>query len=867
MNRSPHKLGPETRVAIIGGGPAGGSFALYLLHYCAAQGFRPQITVFAERNVAASGPKGCKGCAGILSQVVLKKLQELGLILPSQIIQAHIEQYIVHSPYISISMSNPEKGAEIVSVYRGCGPRTCGWGIPMGFDGWLLQEAEKRGARIDQQRVTHVYLEGERGIKVSESRLAYDFIILAAGVNTKPVRISGLDYSPPETRVMDEEELIDESGQLGAWLGQRAHVFLLPRSGLVFGSLVPKGFSINVSVLGSGKYPVSVNDFLRNGLVRQILPGNYRRGCGCRPQAVIRPARNYYTDGFVAIGDAAVSRLYKDGIGSALLTAERAARISAMEGISRQDFKNHYEPFCRRMARDNRWGKLLFALNDWGKDSKTFLMAQRRLIVGEQKNTRSGQPFTRAAWGMFTGSYTYRQIAGMVFRPFSLLRLLVALFWEGSRSFLRKGGPAPRSVHVGEKKVLILGSGFAGTYTLRHLVSAFNRNENVDITMVSDENFFLFSPLLHEAAVGGIEPRHVAYPIRRLHRRDRFQFIQANVTRIDLGARKVFTTAGELGYDYLILALGSIASRPMLESDGASILTLKTLKDAVWIRDSISGIFEAASSERDLEKRKGLLTFVVVGGGYTGIQLATELRDFIYRELLRFYMNLDRQQVRVILVESEPKIIPELHTKLGAYVMKQLIAMGIEVRLRSRITRAWPDRVEINGTEIIPASTLIWTAGILANPVVAELEVPKDYIGRIWVNERLEVPGFPGVFGVGDCAFFEDPKTGRPIPPRAHIAVRQARIAAQNIVADIRGQSSKPYRYSNTAEMVSLGASKAVFRFHGIRIYGLPARLIWLAGYSLLVTGIYNRCRILMDWVFSSIFGRDITFLNLKKGN
>ena len=295
--------------------------------------------------------------------------------------------------------------------------------------------------------------------------------------------------------------------------------------------------------------------------------------------------------------------------------------------------------------------------------------------------------------------------------------------------------------------------------------------------------------------------------------------------------------------------------------------TLKTLKDAVWIRDSISGIFEAASSETDLEKRRGLLTFVVGGGGYTGIQLVTELRDFICRDLLRFYRNIDREQVRVILVESEPKIIAELHTKLGAYVMKQLIAMGIEVRLRSRITRAWPDRVEINGAEIVPASTLIWTAGIVANPVIAELEAPKDYMGRIWVNEHLEVPGFPGVFGVGDCAFFEDPKTGRPIPPRAHIAVRQARIAARNIVADIRGQSRKPYRYSNTAEMVSLGASKAVFRFHGIRIYGLTARLIWLAGYSLLASGSYNRCRIITDWLFSSIFGRDITYLNLKKGN
>ncbi|MDI6756262.1 MAG: FAD-dependent oxidoreductase, partial [Thermodesulfobacteriota bacterium] len=220
-----------------------------------------------------------------------------------------------------------------------------------------------------------------------------------------------------------------------------------------------------------------------------------------------------------------------------------------------------------------------------------------------------------------------------------------------------------------------------------------------------------------------------------------------------------------------------------------------------------------------------------------------------------------------ILVESEPRIIADLHTKLGAYVMKQLIKMGIEVRVRSRITRAWPDRVEINHTDILPTSTLIWTAGIMANPRVAELEVPKDYIGRVWVNEYLELPNFPGVFAIGDCAFFEDPKTGEPIPPRAHIAVRQARVVAKNILAEIRGRDRKPYRYSNTAEMVSLGASKGVFRFYGIRIYGFPARLIWLAGYSLLITGMYNRCRIIMDWMLSSIFGRDITYLKLNKRN
>lgn len=248
MNQVPWKLETDTRVAIIGGGPAGSFFALYLLYYCAARGIRPKITLYTERDFTAVGPKGCKGCAGIISQSVLTKLDELGLILPQEIIQARIQQYTVHSPYTSISMSSPEKGTEMVSVYRGCGPRICRRERPICFDGWLLREAEKRGAKIEHKRVTHVYLEQERGINVSGKKLTYDFIALDPGVNSKPMPIPGLNYSPPQTRRMDQDELYASSTQVEAWLGQRAHVFLLPRSGLVFGSLVPNGSFINVSV-------------------------------------------------------------------------------------------------------------------------------------------------------------------------------------------------------------------------------------------------------------------------------------------------------------------------------------------------------------------------------------------------------------------------------------------------------------------------------------------------------------------------------------------------------------------------------------------------------------------------------------------
>ncbi|MBI2908953.1 MAG: FAD-dependent oxidoreductase [Chloroflexi bacterium] len=858
------KLRNGSRVAVIGGGPAGSLFALYLCRYAGEKGIRPDVTIYQQRDFAESGPKGCKGCAGILSLSLLRNLAELGLTIPQGIIQSKIERYTVHSPYASISISNPEKGMHIVSIYRGNRPRASDHENPASFDGWLLQEAQRRGVLVENQSVSRVYLGREPAIEVAGRKVEYDLIVLASGVNTNPVRIAGLDYVRPKTQRMALCELSLGAAQVEPLLGNVAHVFLIPHSGLVFGTLVPKGPLINVSILSDRKHPASISDFLSHELVLAVLGQRHERACSCSSRAVVGSARNFYADRFVAVGDAAVTRLYKDGIGSALLTAREAAHTVAYHGLSRDDFEHYYRPFCRQIDRNNRWGRLLFSINEKVKDSRAFLLAQQRLIGDEQDNLRGPQPFTRAAWGMFTGSYSYRSIAWMTLNPASLARVFASLLLEGSRCLFQKRVASPRRLHIGNKKVLILGSGFGGAYVLRHLVPALNRNENVETTMVSDENFFLFSPLLHEVAMGRIETRHIAYPIRRLHWRDRFNFVQAAVQRIDLSAGKVTTTRGTLEFDYLVLALGSVTDMSGLESPGENVFTLKTLRDSMLIRNHVIGLFEQASSERDPEWQRQLLTFVVAGAGYTGVQLVAELRDFIYRHLARFYRTIDPNDVRIILVEARPKIVANLDVKLGAYVMNQLQQMGIQVRMGSRVTRVWEDCVEINGVERVPTKTLLWLAGVVANPRIAELNAERDSIGRVFVNEYLEVPDLPGVYAVGDCAHFEDPRTGRPIPPRAHIAVRQAKIVAHNILADIRGRDRKPYRYSGSPEIVSLGASKAVLRFHRLRVYGFLARLIWLVGYSSLVTGRYNRIRIIMDWLLSLVFGRDTTYLKLK---
>lgn len=859
------KLKTGSRVAVIGGGPAGSFFAMYLLMYAERAGIRPDITIYEPRDFDQAGPQGCKGCAGILSISLLRNLAELGLTVPEAIIQRKIERFTVHSSHTSISIANPEKDVEIASIYRGGGPRTSHYQKAVSFDGWLLREAKKRGVKVVRKHVSGIHLGELATVEISGERTACDLIVLASGVNSQPVPIEGCDYVPPETQTSSQDELYLGDEEVEARMGNAARAFLLPRSGVTFGTLVPKGPFINVSVISRPRNPVAAGEFIENEIIKSRLSGEYRRSCNCQSRIAISSAKNYYAGRFVAIGDAAVSRLYKDGIGSALLTAREAARTAVHHGLSRQDFQHYYLPLCRRIDRDNLWGRLLFLINDKAKESRAFLLAQHRLIADEQNNQKGPQSFTRAAWGMFTGSYSYRSIARMTLNPFSLLRISVALGREIIKKTIRRGATAQRKLHVGGRRILILGSGFGGTYVLRSLVPALNRNENVETTMVSEENFFLFAPLLHEVATARIETRHIAFPIRRLHWRDRFNFIRARVRKIDLETRRVITAVGTQEYDYLVMALGSITDQPEFDTAGANIYYLKTLHDCMLIKNHIIEMFERAAVESDPEKQKRFMTFVVCGAGYTGVQIVAELRDFIYKPMMRYYRSIDPSHVRIILVEAESRIVKDLHTKLGAYIMKHLQRMGVEVRTASKVTNITAEDVVINGIDRVPTGTVIWVAGVIASPRIAELEAETDNIGRVRVNEFLEVPGYRRVYAVGDCAHFRDPASGQPIPPRAHTTARQARVVAHNILADIRGRDKKKYTYSNTAEMVSMGTSNAIFRFHGIRVYGLPARLIWLAGYSLLVTGAYNRIRVVMDWMLSFIFGRDTTLIRLKK--
>ncbi|MBN2240919.1 MAG: NAD(P)/FAD-dependent oxidoreductase [Dehalococcoidales bacterium] len=853
------KLESVSRVAIAGGGPAGAFCAMYLRMFGEQNGIHPEITIYQNRDFSERGPKGCKGCAGILSAALLDNLEELDLSLPEDVIRNRLTAYNMHSPYTSISINKPASEKAIVTVYRGGGPRESTETGPRGFDDWLLSEAEDRGINIVRRQVSAINLQEGPSITVDGEDLEYDLVIMASGL-TGNIKINGLNYIPPQYQSMAVGELYAGEDRVRSALGNTAHGFLIPQLGIVFGGLIPKGPFITVTVLSKTGQPVKIEDFLTYNIVRDVLPEHYERICGCRPKAVSGYARNFIADRFIAVGDSAVSKLYQDGINSAHTTARQAAYTAVFKGIAGDDFRKNFMPVFTGIKRDNLWGHILFSMNHKAKDSRTFLMAQYSLTGIEQNNTRKPQPFTRAAWGMLTGSTDYGQLLKGLMKPVPVVRLIRELMKESLQGMVKKEKSKPRKLYVGGRKVIILGSGFAGITALRRLVPKLNRNENVDTTMISNENYFLFTPLLHEVALGRIDARNIAYPVRSLNWRDRFTFVQSEVKKIDLKSKTVYTGSKAYEYDYLVIAPGSDSNQSFPGTGNKNVFSLKTLDDAIRIRNRIIHVFEQASMESEPEKQHELLTFVIAGAGYTGVQVVTGLCDLLNR-MPKYYKSINREDIRIILVEKAPRIVSELHTKIGVYVMDYLVKHGIDVRLQSRITDITGSGIELNNNEVIPARTVIWVPGVAVNPLIKTLNVQKDNNGQLLVTDYLELPDAPGVFAAGDCIHFRNALTGKPLPPLARTAVSQAKIIAGNILADIRGTERKAFKYFRYWDVVNLGSYKAVFRFRFIRLYGVLPRLLLMIVYLFLISGTQNRIHIVIDWIMSMIFGRDTTCL------
>jgi NADH dehydrogenase len=413
-----------------------------------------------------------------------------------------------------------------------------------------------------------------------------------------------------------------------------------------------------------------------------------------------------------------------------------------------------------------------------------------------------------------------------------------------------------RMSEQGKTRIVILGAGFAGINAALELQKELGDRPDIDITLVDKHNYFLFIPMLHEAATGLIEPRHVAQPIRRTLRGGNVRFVEADVQSIDLEAKTVLTSLEPLEYDHLVMAMGSVTNFFGLDSSAPHVFELKDLADATTVHNQIVGMFEQASAETSAEERKRLLTFVVAGAGPTGIELALEVHDFIHESLIKDYPDLDPAEVKVTVIEALARVLPSLDEDLAKVARRALAIKRIDTRLNTRITKIVEEGLEINGNEIIRTPTLIWTAGVRANPVVAALPVEKDRGGRVVVNQYLEVEDHPGIYAIGDDASCMNPKTQKPHPPTAQIAVREGKWLAEQIARKINHQSLQPFQGSSVGGLVSLGSRDALVDLYGVKLHGPGAWLIWRVIYLNKLPGWQNRTLVAMDWLFSLFFER-----------
>ncbi len=414
-------------------------------------------------------------------------------------------------------------------------------------------------------------------------------------------------------------------------------------------------------------------------------------------------------------------------------------------------------------------------------------------------------------------------------------------------------------------RIVILGGGFAGMSTARKLERALRPGE-AEITLVSRENFSLFTPMLPEVGSGNLETRHIVTPVRaQLHRTE---FVLADVIGIDFATRLVEVEHTILGtrlsipFDQLVFALGSVTSTFDLPGIAERSLPYKTLEDADRLRNHVIAMLELADAATDPVERKRLLTFVFVGGGFTGVEAAGEMADF-FRSSLRFYPSIRPDDIEIFLVEGGKKLLPDLQAGMGEYSAKALTARGINVMLDSFVAGANDEGLQLKDGGTIPTSTIVWSAGVKPSPAVAALPIATGRGGSIVVTPELAVPGYPGVWALGDCASIPE-RGGGVYPPTAQHALREGPVLADNIVATLRGEPLRPFVFDSLGMMASLGARRGVAGLYGkFLIKGFFAWLLWRMYYLLRLPGVDRQIRVAFDWALGLIFPRDIAELRV----
>ncbi len=413
----------------------------------------------------------------------------------------------------------------------------------------------------------------------------------------------------------------------------------------------------------------------------------------------------------------------------------------------------------------------------------------------------------------------------------------------------------------GPTRIIVLGGGFGGIYAVMELERLLGRDPQVEITLVNQDNFFVFTPMLHEVAASDLDLTHIVNPIRKLLRGA--SFFHGDILEIDLAAKAVVVSHGvesdhphRLEYDHLVLALGSVTNFFGTPGLAERAFTMKTLGDAIALRNRIIDSIEEADFECCPNIRRNMMTFVVAGGGFAGVETVAAIHDFMH-EALPHYPHLKPEDIRVVLIHPGQVILPELSEKLGRYAQKKLGARGIEIHLGTKVRGFSAAGVELSDGTVVQTANLVWTAGTSPNPLLEQLTCGKER-GRVVVDEFLQVPSFPGVWSLGDCAVVPDKISGGNCPPTAQHASRQGKTVARNIAAAIRGKKQRPFAFKTLGQLASIGRRTGVANIMGINFSGFIAWWMWRTIYLMKLPRFERKVRVAMDWTLDLLFTKDL---------
>ena len=408
-----------------------------------------------------------------------------------------------------------------------------------------------------------------------------------------------------------------------------------------------------------------------------------------------------------------------------------------------------------------------------------------------------------------------------------------------------------------KNRVLILGGGFGGLYAALEFEK--RRDPDFEVTLISQDNFFLFTPMLHEVAASDLDLTHIVNPIRKMLRH--VHFFEGEIQSIDVANRQVMVSHGfdqhmhTLEYDHLVFALGCVTNFYDIPNLMETAVTMKSLGDAIELRNRLIEHLEEADNECAANDREPLLTFVVAGGGFAGVETIGSINDFL-KGALPYYSNLRPEMIRVVLVHPGEFVLPELGEQLGRYASRKLAKRGVEIRPNTKIKAVTSTEVELTDGTRIKSFTLVWTAGAAPHPLLEKLPLPKER-QRLKVNAAMGVEGYPGIWALGDCAMIPDEHGGYQ-PPTAQHASREGKVLAQNIIANTRGKDLIPFRFNTLGLLASIGRRTGVARILGINFSGFVAWWLWRTIYLLKLPRTEKKLRVALDWTLDVFFSKDL---------